>query len=80
MELDSRYRWLFPVKDVHGRDVTLGIGLENGRVIISLGLGWCEVEDPALVDEIGYSFTTASYVARELRRKEPPIDGEADPQ
>lgn len=71
--LDERYRWLFPVKDAHGRDATFGIGIENGNVIVSIGIGWCRVEDLELVDEIGYSFTTASYVARQQRRKEAPM-------
>ena len=73
-ELDARYKWTFPVKDVRGRDMTLGIGLDDdGHVIVSVpSLSWFKVKDPALVEEIGYSITSAAYVARQRVRKEPP--------
>jgi hypothetical protein len=45
MTLDSRYKWVFPVKDVHGRDGTLGIGIEDGRVIVSAPR-WFTFGDP----------------------------------
>jgi hypothetical protein len=74
-ELDARHKWIVPVKDVLGRDVILGIGLDDdGHVIVSVpSLGWFKVKDPELVEEIGYSITTAAYVARQRLRKEPTV-------
>lgn len=65
MALDSRYRWIFPVKDVHGRDATIGIGIEDGRVIVSAPR-WFTFDDgrPELAEQVGYSLVTASFVAR----------------
>jgi hypothetical protein len=54
MTLDSRYKWVFPVKDVHGREGTLGIGIEDGRVIVSAPR-WFTFDDPDLAEQCGYS-------------------------
>lgn len=76
MALDERYMWVFPGRDVHGRETTYAIGIDNGRVIVSVPPGWARFEDPDYPDDLekaadiaeqaGYSMVTASYVARGL--------------
>lgn len=65
MTLDNRYKWIFPVKDVHGRDCTLGIGIDDGKVIVNAPR-WFTFDDPELVEQVGYSLVSAAYVARGL--------------
>lgn len=82
MALDSRYRWFFPGRDVHGRAATYAIGIDDGRVIVNVPPGWLRFADPKdpddpvkaaeLAEQAGYSMVTASFVARsaalEVRR------------
>jgi hypothetical protein len=74
MTLDSRYRWFFPGRDVHGREATYAIGIDDGRVIVNVPPGWLRFADPKdpddpvkaaeIAERAGYSLVTASYVAR----------------
>lgn len=76
MALDDRYRWLFPGRDVHGREATYAIGIDDGRVIVNVPPGWLRFEDPnhpddpdlaaEMAEKAGYAMVTASYVARGL--------------
>lgn len=74
MALDDRYRWVFPGRDVHGRETTYAIGIEDRRVIVSVPPGWVRFADPnhpddpvkaaAIAEQAGYAMMTASYIAR----------------
>lgn len=44
MALDKRYHETFPAKDAHGRDITIGAGIEDGAVIVATP-GWFRMED-----------------------------------
>lgn len=74
MALDDRYRWFFPGRDVHGREATYAIGIDDGRVIVNVPPGWLRFADPKdpddpvkaaeIAEQAGYAMVTASYVAR----------------
>jgi hypothetical protein len=74
MALDGRYMWKFPAKDVHGREITFAVGIDEGQVIINLVPGWGAFTDPQhpedleqaakTAEQAGYAMVTASYVAR----------------
>lgn len=61
MALDERYRWAFEVTDVHGREVTVGIGIEDGNVIVSAPR-WYKA-DPVTAQRISVGYAEAAYIA-----------------
>lgn len=75
MALDSRYKWFFPIRDVHERDQTFAIGIDNSRVIVQAPtwFKFCDPKHPEdaelageMAEKAGYALVTASYVVRGL--------------
>jgi len=73
--LDGRYRWIVGedagVKDVHGRGRTIGVGIEDGHVILQVGSPGCWVKVPqGVAGQLGIYLQIADTTLEQQTRSE----------
>ncbi len=72
MGLDERYRWAINeeagVKDVTDRPRPVGVGIQDGRVILSAQPGWVSIP-PDVAARIGFYLQTAAATIEQQDRR-----------
>lgn len=76
MALDGRYQWVTTedkgVLDAIDRHRTIGVGIENGRVILTLGMdgGWVSLP-PGIATEVGMNLRSADMtLEQQLKQRQ----------
>lgn len=74
MALDERYQWVIGeeagAEDVHGRPRTIGVGIQNGRVIVDIR-GWSSLPNH-VADQLAYHLQSAAETNRQRERRSRP--------
>jgi hypothetical protein len=70
VSLDEQYRWSIKdgVRDAQGNPKTIGVGIENERVVVNTH-GYASLDEDA-ADVLKYSVETATAVVRQQRRQQ----------